>query len=93
MRCSRRSFTEPLAQRHKARREAEALRPEAERLVAELFAELREPAQVVAQLRADQSLGDARRPCCLPARLAWVPSFRIRGLRPSDRLLATSLKP
>ena len=33
------------ARRHQARREAEALRPEAERLVARLFAELREPAR------------------------------------------------
>ena len=45
--------TEPPARRHQARREAEALRPEAERLVARLFAELREPDQVVARLRAD----------------------------------------
>ena len=35
--------TEPPALRHQARREAEALRPEAERLVARLFAELHEP--------------------------------------------------
>jgi WD40 repeat protein len=53
--------TAPPAQRHQARREAEALRPEAERLVARLFAELREPDQVVARLRADQSLSDPLR--------------------------------
>src|SRR5262249_4232170 len=45
--------TEPLRVRHQARRAAEALRPQAERLVARLFAELREPAQVVARLQAD----------------------------------------
>ena len=53
--------TEPPAWRHQARREAEALRPEAERLVARLFAELREPDQVVARLRADTSLSDPLR--------------------------------
>ena len=53
--------TEPPARRHQARREAEALRPEAERLVARLFAELREPDQVVAHLRADASLSDPLR--------------------------------
>jgi eukaryotic-like serine/threonine-protein kinase len=53
--------TQPPARRHQARREAEALRPEAERLVARLFAELREPDQVVARLRADQSLSDPLR--------------------------------
>jgi WD40 repeat protein len=53
--------TQPPSRRHQARGEAEALRPEAERLVARLFAELREPGQVVARLRADQSLGDPLR--------------------------------
>ncbi len=53
--------TESPALRHQARREAEALRPEAERLVARLFTELREPAQVVARLRADTSLSDLLR--------------------------------
>jgi eukaryotic-like serine/threonine-protein kinase len=53
--------TQPPARRHQARREAEALRPEAERLVARLVAELREPDQVVARLQADQSLSDPLR--------------------------------
>jgi WD40 repeat protein len=53
--------TQPTALRHQARREAETLRPEAERLVAHLFAELREPDQVVALLRADQNLSDPLR--------------------------------
>jgi eukaryotic-like serine/threonine-protein kinase len=53
--------TESPTVRHQARRDAEALRPEAERLVARLFTELREPAEVVARLRADTSLSDLRR--------------------------------
>ena len=53
--------TESPAVRHQARRQAEALRPEAERVVARLFTELREPTQVVARLRADASLSDLLR--------------------------------
>jgi WD domain, G-beta repeat len=53
--------TESPALRHQARREAEALRPEAQRLVARLFNALREPDQVVARLRADASLSDQLR--------------------------------
>jgi hypothetical protein len=53
--------TEPPARRRNARREAEALRPEAEHLVARLFAELREPADVVAHLRTDEGLSDLLR--------------------------------
>jgi WD40 repeat protein len=53
--------TESPALRHQARRDAEALRPEAGRLVARLFAELREPDQVAARLRSDQSLSEPLR--------------------------------
>jgi eukaryotic-like serine/threonine-protein kinase len=53
--------TESPSLRHQARREAEALRPEAERLVARLYTELREPADVVAHLRADKTLSDLLR--------------------------------
>ncbi len=53
--------TESPAMRHQTRRDAEALRPEAERVVARLYAELREPADVVAQLRADNTLSDLLR--------------------------------
>jgi WD40 repeat protein len=49
------------ALRHQARRDALALRPEAELLVAHLFTELREPDRVVARLRADSSLRDLLR--------------------------------
>jgi WD40 repeat protein len=59
--------TQPPARRHQARREAEALRPEAERLVARLFAELHEPNQVVARLRADQNLSDPLRRAAMRA--------------------------
>jgi WD40 repeat protein/predicted Ser/Thr protein kinase len=59
--------TAPLKTRYQARREAAALRPEAERLVARLFALLREPAEVVARLRTDQSLSDPLRHAALRA--------------------------
>jgi WD40 repeat protein len=55
------------ARRHEARHEAEALRPGAERLVARLFAELREPAAVVARLRADDTLSAPARHAALLA--------------------------
>jgi WD40 repeat protein len=48
--------TTPLKTRYQARRELEAVQPEATRLVESLFAELHEPAQVVARLRADTKL-------------------------------------
>jgi eukaryotic-like serine/threonine-protein kinase len=53
--------TESPTIRHQARREAEALRPKAERLVSRLIIELREPTQVVARLRADTNLSDLLR--------------------------------
>jgi WD40 repeat protein len=59
--------TAPLETRYQARREAAALRPEAERLVARLVAEVREPAEVVARLWADQSMSDPLRRAALQA--------------------------
>jgi WD40 repeat protein len=59
--------TEPLRERQRARREAEALRPEAERLVERLFGETNDPAAVVAALRADQALGEPLRQAGLRA--------------------------
>jgi eukaryotic-like serine/threonine-protein kinase len=53
--------TESPAVRHPARREAEALRPEADRLVARLVTELHELDKVAAHLRADTSLSDLLR--------------------------------
>jgi WD40 repeat protein/predicted Ser/Thr protein kinase len=55
------------ARRYEARREAEALRPQAERLVAQLLAELRKPADVVAHLRADKALDDRLRSAAIRA--------------------------
>src|SRR5262249_23174410 len=53
--------TEPLAERLKARRQARALRPEAERLVERLFGEVKEPSEGVRALAADSSLSPALR--------------------------------
>ncbi len=53
--------TEPLKKRYQARREAEALRPEAERLVERLFQEKKDAAAVAAALRADGSLAELLR--------------------------------
>jgi WD40 repeat protein len=59
--------TEPLAERYRARQEAEALRDEAERLVERLYREKQGPAEVVAALRADGAVGDPLRHAALRA--------------------------
>jgi WD40 repeat protein len=59
--------TAPLAERYRARHQAEALRPEAERLVERLFREKNDPVEVVATLRADQALGEPLRQAALRA--------------------------
>ena len=59
--------TAPLKTRYQARRDVEAVRPEAERLVEQLFAELREPARVVARLRGDKDISDPLRHAALRA--------------------------
>jgi WD40 repeat protein len=59
--------TTPLKTRYQARRELEAVQPEATGLVERLFAELHEPAQVVAQLRADRNLREPLRRAALRA--------------------------
>ena len=62
--------TAPLKVRYQARREAAALRPEAERLVEPLWREKNDPAEVVEALRADRRLRARRyatrpcEPCC-----------------------------
>jgi hypothetical protein len=53
--------TAPLKTRYQARREAAALRPEAERLVERLWREKNDPAEVVAALRADPMLSEGLR--------------------------------
>jgi hypothetical protein len=50
--------TAPLKTRYQARREAEALRPEAERLVEQLWRQKNDPAEVVEALRSEQALGE-----------------------------------
>jgi WD40 repeat protein len=53
--------TESPAMRHSTRRQAEALKQQANRLVESLFIEFDEPSKVVARLRADASLSDLLR--------------------------------
>jgi WD40 repeat protein len=53
--------TAPLKLRYEARREAEALRPEAERLVEQLWRDRHDPARVVAALQSDRALSEPLR--------------------------------
>jgi hypothetical protein len=64
--------TAPLAKRYQARREAESLRPEAERLVEKLFQEKKDAAEVVAVVQADRSLSEPQRHAALRAVLRAV---------------------
>jgi WD40 repeat protein len=57
--------TRPLKTRYRARRETEAARPEAARLVERLFAELGGPDRVASRLRADAALSEALRRAAL----------------------------
>ena len=59
--------TEPPATRQQARREAVALRPQADRLVEGLFREKKEAALVVAAVRADRTLSEPQRKAALRA--------------------------
>jgi len=59
--------TAPLKTRYQARREAEALRPDAERLVAKLWREKDDPAAVVEALRDDCELSESLRHAALRA--------------------------
>jgi WD40 repeat protein len=60
--------TAPLKTRYQARREAAALRPEAERLVKQLYQQKKnDPAEVVAALRADGALSEPLRQAALRA--------------------------
>jgi hypothetical protein len=53
--------------RDQARREAAALRPEAERLVKQLWRETKDPAKVVEALQADRVPSDALRQAAMHA--------------------------
>jgi WD40 repeat protein len=59
--------TAPLKTRYDARRQAEALRPEAERLVEQLWREKNDSAKVVEALRADRGPSEALRHAALRA--------------------------
>jgi WD40 repeat protein len=61
--------TEPLRVRYQARREAEALRPDADALVERLFRESNDPSKVVASVKADLFLGEPQRHAILRALL------------------------
>jgi WD40 repeat protein len=57
--------TTPLKTRYQARRDAAALRPDAERLVEQLWRQKNDPAAVAAALRADQALSEPLRQAAL----------------------------
>ena len=59
--------TAPLRVRYQAPREAEALRPEADRLIEGLRREKRDPSAVVEALRADRALSEPLRHAALRA--------------------------
>jgi WD40 repeat protein/tRNA A-37 threonylcarbamoyl transferase component Bud32 len=59
--------TAPLKTRYQARRDAAALRPEAERLVERLRHEMKDAAEVAAYIRADRSLSEPQRHAALRA--------------------------
>jgi WD40 repeat protein/predicted Ser/Thr protein kinase len=63
--------TASLKNRYDARHKAEALRPEAERLVEKLFHQKKDAAEVVAAVRADPSLSESQRHAALRAVLRW----------------------
>jgi WD40 repeat protein len=70
--------TEPLRERYRARREAEALRPEAERLVGSLLEAKKAPSEIVATLRGDARLSE-------PLRQAALRTFMRRSTTGDDR--------
>ena len=59
--------TAPLRTRYQARREAQALQPEAERLVEQLWRQKNDPAEVVEAVRADGALSEPLRQAALRA--------------------------
>jgi WD40 repeat protein len=75
--------TAPLEARYRARREAEALRPEAERLVESLWRQKPSPSEVVEALRADPALGEPLRHAALRAVLRRaIPAETAPGIPP-----------
>jgi hypothetical protein len=75
--------TAPLRVRYQARRQAEALRPEADQLIERLQREKRDPSAVVEALRADRALSEPLRHAALRAVL-WrrIPPEASPGILP-----------
>jgi len=76
--------TEPLRVRYQARREAGALRPEAERLVGQLWRQKKDPAAVVEALQADPALGEPLRQAALRAVLRKAAPAEAAPGNPND---------
>jgi WD40 repeat protein len=77
--------TAPLNERYRSRREVEAARPEAERLVESLWREKNDPAGVVEALRADRALGEPLSHSALRAALRRAVSSEAAPRHPHDR--------
>jgi WD40 repeat protein len=76
--------TAPLKARNDARREAAALRPEADRLVEHLWRQKKDPAAVVEALRADGALTEPRRHAALRAVLRKTQPPKAVAGKPND---------
>ena len=77
--------TQPRSRRHQARREAEALRPEADRLVDSLWRQTNDPADVVAALRSNRALSEPLRHAALRAVLRRTQPPQASAGNPTDR--------
>ena len=77
--------TAPLKTRNDARRDAAALRPEAERLVEQLWRQKKDPAAVVDALRADGALTEPLRHAALRAVLRKARPPEAAPGKPNDR--------
>jgi WD40 repeat protein len=77
--------TEPLKKRYQARREVEAARPEATRLVRRLLAELGELGRVASRIRTDTGLSDALRRAALQEVLRRARPPEAAPGKPHDR--------
>ncbi len=76
--------TAPLTARYRARREAEALRADAERLVGQLWREKSDPAGVVEALRTDRVPSESLRRAALRAGLRRAQSPETANGKPHD---------
>jgi WD40 repeat protein len=76
--------TAPLKERSDARREAAALRPEAERLVEQLWRQKNNPDEIAKSLRADRALSEPLRQAALRALLRRAQSTTDVPAKPHD---------